>query len=54
MQGYYDWALQDERVVGFLPWHWESYPPLPGAPLPKYSYGADCLPQVPFRPSLRP
>lgn len=46
IQGYYNWTLQDDRVVGFMPWHWESYPPPPGAPLPKYSYGADCLPQT--------
>lgn len=23
-QAYLNWALQDERIVGFAPWHWDS------------------------------
>jgi hypothetical protein len=23
-QAYLNWALEDDRVVGFAPWHWDS------------------------------
>ncbi len=46
MEGYAQWTREDERVVGWVPWHWESWIGAPGSVTPRFAYGADSAPDT--------
>ena len=46
MEVYAQWTREDERVVGWLPWHWETVLPGAGTVTPRFAYGADEVPRT--------